>query len=495
MSEQLSCLFCGRTGKDKKLTILGITGLDTVLACSLQRNDDLLSRIKTNGPNAVHEKCRLSYINPLNIAKSAALKSSVDNVLNSENDLVQERVEVSDHSLFNFSKLCFICAKNCVKSTNFNKVHKIEVESSIRDNILQACCHGNDVLSNEVAQRIAAVDLFSVGAKYHQSCFIKLLNISASSIPDHELSVAGVQQVATLPAWIIDGGTIPVNNHHDCLRHVAMNNGMEIVNTISGGSCFFDAVRQGALQFGFVRSVEELRVAAALELKIHSQQYRPLYIVEDHGQFVQAPTYDLFVDRTENGGEWATAMTVAAMAVAIGIPIKVISTATNASGLITAYQIDNTEGVNYSNEMIVVGYNSATAHYVGFRSVNFNRFLQVEQDLSAEFQKISCFNPPTMISNDNDEDMFCGNIAFDDDHDDDDEVNMSNFGTTFPNEETEFVFNTHPQPPPYSSMDFSTSPLLSEEDDNIFPEPVSAPVFDNFSSMCTCNELPKLSQD
>ena len=273
-----------------------------------------------------------------------------------------------------------------------------------------------------------------------------------------------------------------------------MNNGMEIVNTISGGSCFFDAVRQCALQFGFVRSVEELRVAAALELQIHSQQYRPLYIVEDHGQFVQAPTYDLFVDRTANGVEWATAMTVAAMAVAIGIPIKVISTATNASGLITAYQIDNAEGVNYANEMIVVGYNSATAHYVGFRSANFNRFVQVEQDLSAELRKISCFDQPPIISN-NDVDMSCGNsprnIPFDEDDDDegDDDVNMcdnstSNFGTTFQNEDAEFVFDTHPQPPPYSSMDFSGSPLLSEDDDNIFQDPVSAPVFDsdNFHS-------------
>ena len=330
MSEELSCLVCGKIKKGEKLAILGTQGLDTLLACSLQRNDDLQSRVKINGQNAVHGKCRVSYTKSSNIAKTVALNSSVD-VLDLENDLTQEHVEVSDISLFNFSKLCFICAENCAKSTNFNKVHKIEMESSIRDNILQACCHRNDVLSNQVAQRIATVDLFSLGAKYHESCFIKLLNISASSIQDHQLSVAGVQQVTTLPAWIIDGGTIPVNNHHDCLRVLGLTNGMEIVNTISGGSCFFDAVRQCALQFGFVRSVEELRVAAALELKIHSQQYRPLYIVEDHGQFVQAPTYDLFVDRTENGAEWATAMTVAAMAVAIGIPIKVISTATNAS--------------------------------------------------------------------------------------------------------------------------------------------------------------------
>ena len=177
-------------------------------------------------------------------------------------------------------------------------------------------------------------------------------------------------------------------------------------------------------------------------------------------------------------------MTVPAMATAIGIPIKVILTATNASGLITAYQIDNAEGVNYANEMIVLGYNSATAHYVGFRSANFNRFVHVEQDLSAKLRKISCFNPPTIISN-NDVDMSCGNSPRNISFDEDDDVNMCgnsayNFGTTFQNEDAEFVFDTH---------------LLSEEDDNIFQDPVSAPVFDSWqlSFMCTRHKLPKLS--
>ena len=479
MSQKLQCVVCGKTGKNKRITVLGKRGLETLVACSVQRNDNLDSRVSTNGPNGIHETCRISYTNMTSFAEATGLIPSADDNLHSNEDVFKQpsdsAVKLADISSFIFNKLCLICAKNCTKSTNnVNKVCEVERESSICDNILKACSHRNDALSNEVAERIAAVDLFSVGAKYHESCLIKFVNLAASSNQDQHLPVAGLEQVATLPAWIIDGGTIPVNNHHDCLRHVGMNNGMEIVNTISGGSCFFDAVRQCGLQFGFVRSVEELRVAAALELKIHSQQYRPLYIVEDHGQFVQAPTYDLFVDRTENGVEWATAMTVAAMAVAIGIPIKVISTATNASGLITAYQIDNAEGVNYANEMIVVGYNSATAHYVGFRSANFNRFLQVEQDLSAEFGNISCTDPPTIISNDDDDvDMSCGNsprnITYDNDSDhsadddDDDEVNMcdeslfSNLGTTFPSEEAEFVFHEHPQPPPYSSMDFSNS--------------------------------------
>ena len=178
-------------------------------------------------------------------------------------------------------------------------------------------------------------------------------------------------------------------------------------------------------------------------------------------------------------------------------------------GLITAYQIDNVEGVNYANEMIVVGYNSATAHYVGFRSTNFNRFLQVEQELSAEFRKISCFNAPTIISNDDDIDMSRGNLprnmTYDNDHDDDDgtdDVNMcgesmfSNFDTTFPSEEAEYVCHEHPQPPPYSSMDFSNSPLLSDDDNNI-TDPVSAPVYDseNFCSFGLELKLSKLSKD
>ena len=402
-----------------------------------------------SGQNVVHKWCYSYYTDLRNIHKTTGVGSSVDDILYSDDgfehlpNVVEEKNGIGDICAFNFAKLCFICSKNCSKSTNFNKTCTIKKGSSIVNDIRRACSQRNDVVSNEVHDRIEQVDLFSVGAQFHECCFSKFITFADCSVLTQARAVAGVQQMATLPAWIIDGGTIPVNNHHDCLRLLGLNNGMEIVNTISGGSCFFDAVRQCALQFGLVRSVEQLRVAAALELQRHSQQYRPLYVVEDHGQFVQAPTYDLFVDRTANGVEWATAMTVAAMAVAIGIPIKVISTATNANGLITAYQIDNAEGVNYANEMIVVGYNSATAHYVGFRSANFNTFLQVEQDLSADFRNISCFDAPKIDSNDDDVPMLCGNsprhITYYDDEDDDDDDDMSICdNSTFGNEEAEF---------------------------------------------------------
>ena len=125
MSEQLHCLVCGKPDFRKHLAILTKRGLDTLLKCSVQRNDDLQSRIKTNGTNAVHQKCRFSYIKSFDKTETADLNSSVDCDLDSENDLVQKHVEVTDNSSFNFTKLCFICAKKCAESTNFNKVNKI----------------------------------------------------------------------------------------------------------------------------------------------------------------------------------------------------------------------------------------------------------------------------------------------------------------------------------------------------------------------------------
>ena len=107
------------------------------------------------------------------------------------------------------------------------------------------------------------------------------MNFSASSIQDHHIVVDNVQQVATLSAWI--GGTIPVNNHHDCLRVLGLNNGIEIVNTISGASCFFDAVRQCALQFGFMRFIEEVVVVVVVVVYLTTNQRHMGYLSSGNG--------------------------------------------------------------------------------------------------------------------------------------------------------------------------------------------------------------------
>ena len=177
----------------------------------------------------------------------------------------------------------------------------------------------------------------------------------------------------TIPQWTVDNcGT--TNNHHNYLKNVAIRNGMEFLNTVGGGSCFFDAVRQCLLPYGMDRTIPQLRMAAALELEIHADDFRPLYALEDHGQGEQATTYEEFIRRTKYEMEWATAMTVAALARSLDVCIAVIATNTKPNGEVTAYQVNNTDGVVARDKVIFVGYDSQAAHYVGFRSPHFKHF-------------------------------------------------------------------------------------------------------------------------
>ena len=203
---------------------------------------------------------------------------------------------------------------------------------------------------------------------------IESVSIIDSVIPNEDLEHHSIPVV-----WIVEDCG-PSLNHHQYLNNVALRNGMVLVETIGGGSCFFDAVRQGLFQFDIIRTIPQLRFAAALELQINSEHYRPLYALEDHGQNEQAKSFEQFIEQTRDGFEWANAMTVAAMAKSLDVVIKVISTSTNHQGHVTAYQVDNSDGVRALDRMIVVGFDSVSAHYVGFRSPAFN--MSCQPDLS-----------------------------------------------------------------------------------------------------------------
>lgn len=92
-------------------------------------------------------------------------------------------------------------------------------------------------------------------------------------------------------------------------------------------------------------------------------------MVEDNGQHQQAPTYELFVDRTERGREWATEMSVAGLAQGMDIVIRVVRTMTDDDGNVTAQAELYDEGVLRRDSILTVGFNSATGHYVGFRAL------------------------------------------------------------------------------------------------------------------------------
>jgi len=129
----------------------------------------------------------------------------------------------------------------------------------------------------------------------------------------------------------------------------------------------FDAVRQCIAQLGVVRTIRELRLAAGLELNLNSELYRPLYAVEnEYGQNIQACTYDEFVRKTRDEKEWATQMTVAALAKALDVVIRVISTDTDRSGCNTAFSQDYCDGVNCIDKSVIVGFNKESSHYIGF---------------------------------------------------------------------------------------------------------------------------------
>jgi hypothetical protein len=153
-------------------------------------------------------------------------------------------------------------------------------------------------------------------------------------------------------------------SHHDCLSNIARLNGVQLVETVGGGDCFFDAIRHGLLDYDIERTVSELRLAAAMQLQMNADSYRPLYALEDYGLHQQAATFELFVDRTLNGTEWATQLTVAAMAAALNSRIHVVSTTTDANGRATAWEQDFADEVTDPGRMLVVGYNRQTAHYV-----------------------------------------------------------------------------------------------------------------------------------
>ena len=96
--------------------------------------------------------------------------------------------------------------------------------------------------------------------------------------PDQSVSHISASVVGVgLDPLIVDCGGAAAS-HHDYLMEFARVNGFQLLNTVGGGDCFFDSVRQCILQFGLIRSVIELRLAAALELNLNSNLYSYVYL-------------------------------------------------------------------------------------------------------------------------------------------------------------------------------------------------------------------------
>lgn len=138
------------------------------------------------------------------------------------------------------------------------------------------------------------------------------------------------------------------------------------METIGGGNYFFHAIQLGLSQYSIVRTIQELRLLVATEMQINDCVYRPLYYIEDQQQ---ALTYDMCFERTCIDTEWATELTVSAMARGLDMIIRVIVSGTSADGRPTVLVKNYTDGVLHFDRIITVGFNAAEQHYIAFDCV------------------------------------------------------------------------------------------------------------------------------
>jgi hypothetical protein len=238
---------------------------------------------------------------------------------------------------FSFDVDCIICGnklklkdkKGCMK-----KVCYLSKKGTV-DNILAVCKRRTSQLAMDVNSRISSTtDLMSVCARYHATClasFMKCTDDVVSLKSEELVTGVGVHEPVVSSFTVTDSQqtnivTVGLSNliidscgasmsHQDYLMKFATVNHFNLVDTVGGGNCFFDAVRQCIAPLGLIRTVRELRLAAAFELTLNSDQYSYVDLTEqERGQRQQSVTYGEFVNQTRDGLEWATQVTVAAMA-------------------------------------------------------------------------------------------------------------------------------------------------------------------------------------
>jgi hypothetical protein len=378
------------------LTRLTTGGLATIIKASEVKCDNLHQKFchVAVGALFVHEKCRKAYNDVKNVKKVLASAKSV-----AATNYDVEMVEVdtfptagSSESLattdvvseinvtgmltsqmrpFSFTTDCFICglvlkSKYAVRRVNSGNVKVI----------LQLCNESNEPNADAMKNRIRDMDLLVEGASYHRKCYLALsrhARVCAVTPSNDSNNRANEETVLDTSALDVSRSTLtldmprPTRSHAEYLQYISMLNGLTYVNTVGGGNCFFDAIRFGLRQYDLERSIVELRELAATELLINRHLYEPLYSVEDDDQR-QAPTYALFVERTLAGSEWATELTVSAMARGLNMVVRVISTGHGFDGRPDGFSKRYEDGVTQNDRILTVGYKTDEAHYVALVS-------------------------------------------------------------------------------------------------------------------------------
>jgi hypothetical protein len=415
------CVLCGEVSG---LTALGSKGIQTLLQMSLNRGDELHSTLHAGRKFHIHEACRQRYKRGA-MANTATVVSSdgdapstydTGNVVSGERPVTPV---VAAARIVAKTVCCIICGESAGFLTSVGN---------------KGLANLMDISANRGEKLHTAVDYLG-NYKIHESCRRqycrreKIDNVAtvtsctgerADMYPASQLSSASAGDFANAGCLVEvrPGAELDVKNcgqclsHHEYLVNVARVNGLTFTETVGGGDCLFDAVRYGLVDFGVSRTITELRLAASLELDINAPHYRPLYVVDDHGQNVQARTYEEFVRRTRDGAEWATNMTVAAMAKALDVVIRVISTDRNSAGETTAWVQNFGDGVTRKDMIITVGFNKQSAHYSSLRTSSCSAIAAADPSpekrshQSAPSSDIHRQDVPTSVDDRNDDDVF-----------------------------------------------------------------------------------------
>ena len=81
---------------------------------------------------------------------------------------------------FSWKSNCFICVDKvlCVKFRKFLKHSGVDKYGVVYNKIIRFCKIRNDALANKVLERVITVDLYAIGARYHNMCLSSFIHIS-----------------------------------------------------------------------------------------------------------------------------------------------------------------------------------------------------------------------------------------------------------------------------------------------------------------------------
>lgn len=193
VDETNSCSIC-HSHTTEKLVNVGEKDKETLKSVSIERGDNLFSRLNSLESVSVHNSCRSKYINRINV-EAAKRKAQVQNEakISPVKRKLRKSSSSSDSSnvsnTFDWKDNCLLCGQQADIEKEKKKRHdqrKIicQVESNyFVTNLLKILTPLTDDYHREIFKRISSViDLPAFNEKYHKECYKKLMTEHSNKV-------------------------------------------------------------------------------------------------------------------------------------------------------------------------------------------------------------------------------------------------------------------------------------------------------------------------